>query len=290
MVTGCEDVKDKAADNSAEESKVVEVTVAEEPTLPERDRTADTDSEYVTDDEKILSPDDYSAINEYAAWFSRTFKINACVRITPDIGEKSPKEYADDYYKKKYGDSAGIMLLINNDTGEDIFLRKGTPSKFISDSDVEMLIAEISPLLVTENYRDAVNKAFELAELSLPEYAVDLTGKMTAEEITAANDILRASEENLSVVFLSSTGKKKISDFAKDRAEKYLDGDDDGALLFVNTQSGEYAVCAQGRFSGSEESQKELKTDITGCISIKDGKKSFDYSSAAEIFVNFALG
>ena len=41
---------------------------------------------------------------------------------------------------------------MNNDTGNDCFYRKGFPSKFITDSDIEMLFAEISPMIVTGDY------------------------------------------------------------------------------------------------------------------------------------------
>lgn len=291
ILTGCDKIEDKPVNNDGEIAEASSVAEETEPTLPVRDRTIDVSTEFVFDDAKALSSSDYDALNEYTAWISRTFKINAAVVIADDIGDKTAEEYASEYYNELYSGSNGVMLLVNNDTGADYILRKGAPSLFISESDIEMLFSEISPLLVTESYKDAINQSLELIELSLPEFAIDRTNKMSAEEITAVNDILAGvsgDDESLSMIFIGDIGEKKISDYAKEQSDKYFDDGENSALMTVNTQSGEYYICAQGDLSSLEDNQGDIKDSISGCLTEEDGKKSFDYTDAADIFVNFS--
>lgn len=291
LFAGCEKIEDKPVNNDGEIADISSAAEETDPTLPERDRTIDTSKEFVFDDAKALSSSDYDALNEYTAWLSKTFKINAAVVTTDNMSDKSAEEYANDYYSELYGGSNGVMFLVNNDTGKDYILRKGAPSLFISDSDIEMLFSEISPLLVTENYKDAINHTLGLIELSLPEFAIDRTNKMTAEEITAVNDVLAGvSGENtrLSMIFIGDIGEKGISDYAKEESDKYSEDGENSAIMVVNTQSGEYYICSQGDLSSLEKAQEDIKDAVSGCLTDTDGKKSFDFTAAADIFVNFA--
>lgn len=290
LLTGCDKIEDKPVNNDAEISEQSSAAEETEPTLPERDKTIDTSTEFVFDDAKALSSSDYDALNEYTAWLSKTFRINAAVVITDDMGDKTAEEYASDYYTDLYGGSNGIMFLVNNDTGKDYILRKGAPSLFISGSDIEMLFSEISPLLVTGNYKDAINQTLQLIELSLPEFAIDRTNQMTAEEITAVNDILSGvsgENANLSMIFIGDIGEKKISDYAKEQSDKYFIDGENSAIMVVNTQSGEYYICSQGELSSLEKEQESIKDLVSGCLTGTDGKKTFDFTAAADIFVNF---
>ena len=58
--------------------------------------------------------------------------------------------------------------------------------------------------------------------------------------------------------------------------------------MVVNTQSGEYHICSQGELSGLEKEQESIKDSVSGCLTETDGKKSFNFTAAADIFVNFA--
>lgn len=297
IFNGCEKINEKPSDNNGSQASseaAPSETIEEEqiePTLAERERTVDTDKEFVFDDSKLLSTSDYNKINEYAAWLSKTFKINCAVVIAENLGGKSAAEYAENYYKKLYKSSNGIMFLINNDTGNDYILRKGAPAHFISDSDIEMLFTEISPLLVTGNYTDAVSRTFELFELSLPEFAIDRTNNMKKEEIIEINSMLSeacGNGESLSIIFTSNTENKKISDYAKEQYEKYYTTDSDSvALMVVNTSNAEYDIRKHGSFAAIEVSQESIKDLIAGCLTETEGKKSFSCRNAADIFIKF---
>lgn len=291
LSVGCDKIEDTPVNNDAEISVQTSAAEETEPTLPERDRTIDTSREFVFDDEKVLSSSDYNELNEYTAWIARTFKINAAVVITDDIGENTVADYALNYYNDLYNRANGIMLVVNDDTGDDFLLRKGPPYKLISDSDIEMLFTEISPMLVTGNYKDAINRTLELIELSLPEFAIDRSNEMSAEEIATVNDILAGASgegESLSMFFVGNTGEMKISDYAKEQYEKYSEDGESSAIMTVNIRSGEYYICSQGELSSLEKEQGDIKDSVAGCLTVTGDRTSFDYAAAADIFVNFA--
>ncbi len=292
LLCGCNKIEDKIIEQSSVESQEDAQDIKEEveATLAQRDRTFNTSTDFVFDDAKVLSDSDYSQINEYTAWLSKAFKLNIAVAITSDLADQTQEEYAAAYYKELYGSSNGILFLVNNDTGDDYILRKGVPSLFIENADIETLFLNISPLLVTGKYKEAINQTLELIELSLPEFAIDRTNSLEKAEILSINDKLYSScsdGESLSVIYVGNIGEKDISDYANEQAEKYLD-DSNSALMVVCTETGEFHICANGSFSGLSESQESIKDSIAQCLSGNDDKISFDYSKAADIFVKFA--
>ena len=160
---GCDEIKE----TNASISQTAEETTSDqspEEELSSRDREINTDTDFVFDDAGILSDGEYDSLNTYTAWIAETFKINAAVVITDDIGGKSPSEFAEEYYTGLYSGD-GILFLLNNDTGNDYFYRKGVPAKFITAADIEMLCAGISPWIVTGDYIGAAERVLETAEL-----------------------------------------------------------------------------------------------------------------------------
>lgn len=294
LMCGCN--KSDAEPVSTQSSNIVEnsessaVVETQEPTLAERDRTVDTSKEFVFDDAGVLSSAEYKALNERAAWLTKTFKTNISVVIADNIGEKSAKEYAEEYYKEFYGNSNGIMFLVNNDTGNDYILKKGAPSLFIENSSVEMLFTEISPMLVTGNYNDAITRTLEFLEMHLPEYAIDRTNKMNREDILAVNEIISAAcgeNESISLIFTRNIGEKSVEEYAKEQAGKYFDEGCDSVLMTINTDNGECYICGQGSFEEIEKNQKNVYELISGLVVENDDENSFDYDGAADIFVKF---
>lgn len=292
FTSGCHRISDKFPESSFPESSTAESSSNSEQSSEKSadpEPVIDTNGKYVFDDAKAIPDKQLDQINSTAGSVSFRYKINFAAATVAKLGDKSAKDYAESYYKKLYGDSDGILFLINNDTGNDYILRKGAPSKFISDSDVEMLFSRISPMLVTGNYADAVSLTTELAENSLPEFAIDRTGKMKKEEIQDINSILTGNNESFSVIYVNSTEGKSMADYAKEQKEKFFSPLDSGsrAVMIVNTENAEYSICGYGGFADVEKKSDEIKDQINGCLTENDGNASFNCKSAAEIFVNF---
>lgn len=287
---GCNEIKEtnvsvseSAAeiDNSSDESSEEE--------LRPRDREINTDRDFVFDDAGVLSADELENLNTYTAWLAKTFKINAAVVITDNIGDKEPDKFAEEYYSDLYSGD-GFLFLLNNDTNTDYIYRKGFPSKFITDDDIEMLFAEISPLLVKGDYMSAAKRVLETAELKLPEYITDKSGTLSKEEISELNDRLKdaVGENGLNVYLVNDTGEQSIEDYANEKFNNYYAvSSESNAMLVINTANGDCFVCTSGSMRYLSDSQEDIQKAVRSCIKESDGKKTVDCMSAVDKLLTF---
>lgn len=275
-----ESAAEKQNDNSSDESYEEE--------LRPRDREINTDTDFVFDDAGVLSADELENLNTYTAWLAKTFKINAAVVITDNIGDKEPDKYAEEYYNDLYSGD-GILFLLNNDTNTDYIYRKGFPSKFIADDDIEMLFAEISPLLVKGDYMSAAKRVLETAELKLPEYITDKSGTLSKEEISELNGKLKdaAGENNLNIYLTDTIGEQTMEDYAKEKFNEYYDKDSDSAMLVIDISDGNSFICTSGNMKYLSDSQEDIQKAVRSCIKESDGKKTLDCMSAVDKLLTF---
>lgn len=260
---------------------------AEEKPIKARDREIDTSKEFVFDDGGILTEGEYDSLNTYTAWLSKAFKINAAVVLTDDIEGSEPSDYAKNYYKDIYkGD--GVLFLVNNDTNEDYLYRNGRPSEFITDSNVQMMFSEISPMLALEEYVSAAECALEMVELYYPEYFTDRSGNIKKEEISEYSSIIEeaAGNNSLNMYYVEGTGDSGIEDFAKKRFDMFYEKNADAAMIVIDGNNGDNYLCTSGSMSFMNGSRSEIQEAIKSCYSKKDG---VDLKSAAEKFAEFAV-
>lgn len=286
-LVGCDEIKE----TNASISETAEETTSDqspEEELNSHNREINTDTDFVFDDAGILSDGEYDSLNTYTARIAETFKINAAVVITDDIGGKSPSEFAEEYYAGLYSED-GILFLLNNDTGNDYFYRKGVPAKFITAADIEMLFAEISPWIVTGDYIGAAERVLETAELKLPEYITDRTGLLEKEEISGINSILKdaAGESSLNVFLVSSTGEQTTEDYAKAKFSQYYDSDSDSAMLVINISDSSSYVCASGNMTYLTDSQADIQAAVKAGLAETDSENNFICKSAVNRFLEF---
>ncbi len=283
---GCSDeTKETGASAVDELASVQDDSEKEEETLEERTREIDTENTHVYDESLILTDSEFDALNDYTAWFSKTFKINAAVVLTDDIGDSEPSDYAKNFYESNYSGD-GILFLINNDTNEDYFYRRGLPAKFISDADVQMLFSEISPMLVMEEYNAAAERVLEEAELSLPEYFNDRTGELEADEIRKYNNYIRDSslDGKLNVYYVKGTGDDTIEEFTQKRFEMFHEGDSDTAMLVIDGENGENYLYLSGNMGYLLTSKEEIYEAVKSCYTPEAG---MDLENAVKKFIGF---
>lgn len=276
-----ESAAEKQNDNSSDESSEEE--------LRPRDREINTDTDFVFDDADVLSADELKKLNTYTAWLAKTFKINAAVVITDNIGDKEPDKYAEEYYSDLYSGD-GFLFLLNNDTNTDHVYRKGFPLKFITDDDIEMLFSEISPLLVKEDYMSAAKRVLEAVELKLPEYITDKSGTLSKEEISELNGKLKeaAGENGLNVYLINDTGEQSIDDYANEKFnDYYAESSNSNAMLVINAANGDCFVCTSGSMGYLSDSQEDIQKAVKSCIKESDGKKTVDCISAVDKLLTF---
>lgn len=278
-ISGSDSVKQN--DDSSNESSEEE--------LRPRDREINTDKDFVFDDAGVLSANELKNLNTYTAWLAKTFKINAAVVITGNIGDKEPDKYAEEYYSDLYSGD-GFLFLLNNDTNTDYIYRKGFPSKFITDDDIEMLFSEISPLLVKEDYISAVKYVLETAEKKLPEYFTDKSGILSKEEISELNEKLKetAGENGLNVYLVNDIGEQSIEEYSNEKfIDYYAESSDSNAMFVINTANGDCFVCTSGSMGYFSDSQEDIQKAVKSCIKESDGKKILDCMSAVDKILTF---
>lgn len=279
---GCSN--EKASDTLSESEAVETATEQEKKPLESRVREIDTENTCVYDDSLVLTDAEYDSLNSYTAWFSQTFKINAAIVLTDDIGDSSPEEFAKNYYENYYSGD-GLLFLINNDTGNDYLYRKGVPAKLISDSDTQMLYAEISPMLALEEYSAAAGKVLETAETLLPEHFTDRTGKLDAEKINSIDQYIREnSDENICIYYVSGTGDEKIEDFSQKRLDMFYEENTDAALLVIDGTNGNNYLCLSGNMNYLSDSRAEITKAVKDCF---DKENGMDIEEAAKSFMEF---
>lgn len=278
-ISGSDSVKQN--DDSSNESSEEE--------LRPRDREINTDKDFVFDDAGVLSANELKNLNTYTAWLAKTFKINAAVVITDNIGDKEPDKYAEEYYSDLYSGD-GFLFLLNNDTNTDYIYRKGFPSKFINDDDIEMLFSEISPLLVKEDYISAVKYVLETAEKKLPEYFTDKSGILSKEEISELNEKLKetAGENGLNVYLVNDIGEQSIEEYSNKKfIDYYVESSDSNAMFVINTANGDCFVCTSGSMGYLSDSQEDIQKAVKSCIKESDGKKILDCMSAVDKILTY---
>lgn len=286
FAAGCDKIEDKSANADTAEKTEAVTEATEEVTESDR-KYEPKKGNFLYDDAGTLPEKDFNVLNQVAADFTAKFKVNTGVVITDDLDGKSPKDKAAEYHSEMFGYSNGLLLLINNDTGKDYVFRKGSPSLFVSDEDIQLLLADISPLLVTGKYGEAVTKTFELFEKNIPEYVTDRTNTLSKEEMLSMNEMLEKAcgeNEKLYIIYTATSPE----DF-----EKYADGEaakciwsysGSAAVLFVNPENGVCTMRVTGGFESLGDAGELFKTAVADYF-VKEGG---DPVGLAELYINFA--
>ncbi len=285
-MTGCGDGKKAKDELEASTEKITQAT--EETTTKKkenRNRKVDMENTNVYDETLILSDWEYDDLNSYAEAIAQDFKMNCAIVLTDDIGDNEPSEYAKNFYESKYSGD-GILFLINNDTNNDYLYRRGVPSKIISDSAVQMLFAEISPMLALEDYISAAERVLEEVELLLPEYFTDRTGELEGEEITAYNEYIKENveENSINVYYVMGTGDEKIEDFTQTRFDKFYEKDADAVMLVIDGKNGNSYMCMSGSMKYLSESRLDIAKAVRSCY---DKTNGMNIEEAIKKFIGF---
>ncbi len=278
-----EDNDEKDNDKSEKDGKNEEEQKDDNDT--EIDKGIKTEDMHVYDEAELFDEAKLDDINSYCAWLAKTFKINVAVATTSDIGDSEPSDYAKHVYESNYSGD-GILFLINNDTGNDYFYRRGVPSKFISDSNIQMLFSEISPMLAMEDYSAAAGLALEEAEERLPQYFTDRTGNIEKDTISELNKHIEenAGENSINVYYVVGIGDDSIEDFAKKRFEMFYDDSENAAMLVINGENGENFLNTSGSMKYLEESSSDINKAVKSCYSKNNG---MDLENAVKKFMGF---
>lgn len=253
LTAGC--TKEDAASSEPKETAATTVTTAEttETTLvteetvpPDRDRTdVDVETEHILDDAGVLDAAVHDTLNVRAAWLAKTFRLRVCVVIADTLEGMKPADYAAHCFSELYPkENNGVLLLINNESGEDCLYTKGTAKQYMAGLS-EMICARIAKDLAGGDYQTAVEYVFSQIELACPEHIFDECGALTAEEakdLETQADQLTADGRPVFVILTDGTvsaedAQKLLAEIAKDES---------AALLMINPNEEMIAAALSG--------------------------------------------
>ncbi len=179
-----------------------------------------------------LSETERELHNSYLEELACSRFMNTFVVLTDNLNGNTPEQFAQEYYQTIADTDIpdGFLLLINNDTNQDYLYTTGRASRYILQSEAEILLSGATYQLIEGNYSDALSQILPVAE-AVPAYLCDWTGTLTEEEIQEFSAQLQAiqSEQNFQCAVLLLP----FPDAAELDAEAYLHKfNADAILLF----------------------------------------------------------
>ncbi len=217
VLTGCGRAKHIAPDtslpdNAAEATVPAEDTTAPRPVSERAETLIEAGDTYVFDELGVLTEEERGKFDSYLAWLSDQRQMNAAAVITDSLGGETPEVFAQEYYRTLFdADSTGFLLLINNDTGKDIFYCEGACKQFLADPSLQ--ISQATPLLVEGNYADALEILLPVGEV-MPDRVLDRANALTEEQALVLCERANALEERRTVL-LTRLGTNAVSETAE---------------------------------------------------------------------------
>ena len=245
---------DTAATSEAASEKVTAPEIE-----PSRHEITRAEGVYVYDEAKLLSQEDYNACNDYCEMLYEKYLINAAVVTASKLEGKSPYDYAaaayDDIYK---GRGSGLLLLINNDSGNDMLYLTGSCETYISEDMQKEAFYWATQEIVDGDYKTAALRLLKLGE-NCPEYIFDNAGLLERETIGELERILSASGgKNALLITINSTDKTNeqiLEEYYKRRCQ------DGGIMAMIDAQSKKAIVHSSGTVpAGVDAALKKANT------------------------------
>lgn len=167
-LAACSGETDSVAASGMESvTETVSATEAVSETVSFAERVAalrESDTDRIFDDCGVLTAEEESACNKYAAWLEETYGIQAAVVLTEQLDGASADSFAAVYYDTLYGSADGFLVLINNDTNEDRVYTVGACRASLTEEAIALALAQSTPALVRGEYASAVERLLQLGE------------------------------------------------------------------------------------------------------------------------------
>lgn len=193
---------------------------------------------YVYDKAKLLDAETIAACNDYTEWLYKNYLINAAVVTADKLGGRSPEEFASEAYNEIYaGKGSGLLLLINNDTNQDILLKTGSCQSNISEEAEKDAFYWSTKDIVAGDHKTAILRLLQLGE-KCPGHVFDNAGVFSSEQIKALESALSGYKNNVSILATNNTTDKKNEEILRSYYERrYSDGR--GYMIMLDSKTSE---------------------------------------------------
>lgn len=122
----------------------------------------------IVDDAKLLSQTEKIKLNKTIEEIREKYNMDAVIVTSNDLGGKSPRDYADDYYDYNgYGldnNKSGLLLLIDMGDRNIWISTTGDAIKYFTDSRINSIINDIGNYLSDGRYFDACDVFLDKVE------------------------------------------------------------------------------------------------------------------------------
>lgn len=113
----------------------------------------------LVDNAKLLSEDEYSQLKEHIDTVSEKYTFDVVIVTEKSIGDKTPTEYADDFFDYKgYGEGDnhdGILFLLDMENRKWAISTTGAGIPYFTDYGQEKIMDDVKPYLSDGEYYDA---------------------------------------------------------------------------------------------------------------------------------------
>lgn len=233
---------------------------------------------YIYDKAKLLDAETIAACNDYTEWLYKNYLINAAVVTSDKLGERSPEEFASEAYNEIYaGKGSGLLLLINNDTNQDILLKTGSCKSNISEEAEKDAFYWSTKDIVAGDYKTAILRLLQLGE-KCPRHVFDNAGIFSSEQAKTLEAALSEYKNDVSILATNNTTDKKNEEILKSYYERrYSDGK--GYMIMLDSKTSE--IIAYSKETMPDKLAEVLKK--SGELS-KKGDNEEAVRLAAELF------
>ncbi len=123
------------------------------------------DAELLVDNADLLSEDEEAEILDLLKGVSDKYEMDVAIITVDSIGDKSPMEFADDYYDENGFAEDGLVLLISMEESDWYISTSGYGITAFTDAGIEFLGEQLVYDLGAELYFDAFKSYAEYADM-----------------------------------------------------------------------------------------------------------------------------
>lgn len=212
LLTACNTAPQTESEPEAAPTETIAQTEAETPVPTAEPETAPpaaaaeqyTGEPHVFDECGVLDADALAHYNTYLDNLANSRLICTAAVITGSLNGAAPEAFAKEYYRSLYGTESGFLVLINNDTGQDVIYREGVCETYITGT--ALPVAQATPHLVTCDFAGALDILLPVGEM-IPEKVFDRSGTLNAEQLQALLELAQADPEKNCVYLAYGIGK-----------------------------------------------------------------------------------